>query len=374
MAESPERFANHLAFARIGLGPCLEIHGWEDKAALTDDDRRLMRRVAVLATVSLLVFAPSATAASWAESHIRAAVASGLMGPSVARFRPDDPLKRRELATIVTGITRREQVVVDPDRAVTISELDRALVRALGLGSAAERVRTELRSAGLTPAGRVGWETIARLVGLRYNHPAPRDSRELLPTDPATRAEAAYSVARVLRLSESDLTRASEAARSFDLPALTRWQTRVLQRAVRFVGFPYVWGGTSESRQTIFGVTSRGGFDCSGFVWRVYKLEPFSGAPALASALRGRTSYQMAGEVPRSRRLSLPSLRAADLVFFGERGPASSPAQVGHMGISLGGGWFVHSSSQGTTIAPLSGWYATSFAWGRRPLAEAGIE
>jgi hypothetical protein len=33
----------------------------------------------------------------------------------------------------------------------------------------------------------------------------------------------------------------------------------------------------------------------------------------------------------------------------------------------------VHSSSRGTTIAPLDGWYVASFAWARRPLAEAGL-
>ena len=51
-----------------------------------------------------------------------------------------------------------------------------------------------------------------------------------------------------------------------------------LKRAVRFVGYPYVWGGSRTYRQTLFGVTSRGGFDCSGFVWRVYKLRAFAGA------------------------------------------------------------------------------------------------
>jgi cell wall-associated NlpC family hydrolase len=43
------------------------------------------------------------------------------------------------------------------------------------------------------------------------------------------------------------------------------------------------------------------------------------------------------------------------------------------MGIYVGNGWFVHSSSQGTTMTTLSGWYAERFAWGRRPLREAGL-
>ena len=43
------------------------------------------------------------------------------------------------------------------------------------------------------------------------------------------------------------------------------------------------------------------------------------------------------------------------------------------MGIYLGNGWMVHSSDRGTTLTPMTGWYETRFAWGRRPLAEAGL-
>jgi cell wall-associated NlpC family hydrolase len=329
---------------------------------------------AALSALVVLALAPGASAASWAQRHIRAAVASGLMGPSVERFRPEAPLTRADLAQIVAGVTRQEQVVTVPGRGVTMTELQRALVRALGLGPAATAVQRELASAGVRPPSRAGWETVARLLELRYNHPAATDGRELLPTDPATRAEAAFSVARLLQLSPNDLERVNELATGLDVPELTAWHRRVLERAVRFIGFPYVWGGTSESRQRLFGVTSRGGFDCSGFVWRVYKLEPWRDAPALNATLRGRTTYEMSGEARRALRVPLRAVRSADVVFFGGRGPASVPAQVTHMGIALGGGWFVHSSGQGTTIVPLTGWYASAFAWARRPLAEAGLE
>jgi len=295
------------------------------------------------------------------------------MGPSVAAFRPEESLTRQDLAQIVAGITQKEQVVAEPTRAVTMTELNSALVRAVGLAPAAAEVTAELRAEGLTPPGRAGWETVARLLGLRFNHPANRDYRELLPTDPATRAEAAYSVAQLLETSEWDLERAHDQAASLDLPTLNEWQRRVLQRAVRFVGFPYVWGGMSETRQTLFGVTSRGGFDCSGFLWRVYRLEAWAGAPRLNSALRNRTAAGMAGEVARSRRITKPRLQPGDVLFFGSRGARSKPAEVTHAGIVLGGGWFVHSSRYGTTIAPFEGWYDTTFAWGRRPLAEAGL-
>ena len=220
---------------------------------------------------------------------------------------------------------------------------------------------------------RAGWETITRLRGLRYNHPKEKDNRERRPADPATRAEAAYSVAQALGLSQWHRDRAKERAAAFRLPALTDWQRKVLRRAVTFVGYPYVWGGMSENRQTLFGVTSRGGFDCSGFVWRVYKLQSWPGAQRLNEVIRGRTTYDMSGEVGPAKRYGWRKLRPADVVFFGSRGRDSTPSEVTHAGIALGGGWFVHSSGNGTTIAPLDGWYADTFAWARRPLAEAGL-
>ena len=136
---------------------------------------------------------------------------------------------------------------------------------------------------------------------------------------------------------------------------------------------PYIWGGVSDGAQTEFGVPSRGGYDCSGFVWRVYKLEPYAGGGTLSSVLRGRTTYEMSAEVPRSERIGLANLEPADVIFFGDRGPRSKPSQVGHMGIYVGNGWFVQSSGYGVALARLDGWYAREFAWARRPLAEADL-
>ena len=81
----------------------------------------------------------------------------------------------------------------------------------------------------------------------------------------------------------------------------------------------------------------------------------------------------MSGEVPAAKRIAFDQLQPADVVFFGAKGPKSKPAQVDHMGIYLGDGWFIHSSGYGVALASLSGWYAKRFAWARRPLAEAGL-
>ncbi len=90
--------------------------------------------------------------------------------------------------------------------------------------------------------------------------------------------------------------------------------------------------------------------------------------------LRGRTTFELSGEVPASRRIPFAKLQPADLIFFGAHGPKSKPVEVDHMGIYVGNGWFIHSSGYGVALATLSGWYGDRFAWARRPLAEAGLD
>jgi cell wall-associated NlpC family hydrolase len=254
-----------------------------------------------------------------------------------------------------------------------MSALDARLVTTLGLGDTAKSFTQAAKTAGLAPPSRFGNEVVARLLGLRTNHPAALDKLELSPSEPATHAEAAYSAARILRLSEWDVPATQELAPTFVLPPLSPWQKQVLTTAVRFVGYPYVWGGESESTSSPYGPQVHGGFDCSGFVWRVYKLQAYPNAGALAGTMQGRTTYAMSGEVPKAKRISLAKLQPADVLFFGAAGPKSKPVQVDHMGIYLGNGWFIHSSRNGVAVVPLAGWYVQRFAWGRRPLAEAGL-
>src|SRR5205814_7175787 len=104
---------------------------------------------------------PAATsgASSWAAADIRAVVAHGLMGPDVATFRPQDPLTRADLATLVAGLTQQgPQLVSNPAGKVTIAGLDSRFVRALGLAPAAAELMLSARDAGLAPPTRFGTE------------------------------------------------------------------------------------------------------------------------------------------------------------------------------------------------------------------------
>lgn len=380
----------------------------------------MLCRAALVAVLPLALAGVAAAApsqrASWAKPQMTKVVEAGLMAKSVPAFRGEQALTQGALEQVVAGLNARfaEAAVVpdpapdpwpgdttstgttsatttpapapaapwqpydykaaEPAKAVTLAELDRVLVKALGLAPAAEKVRTALVRAGLKPPAHAGTETIARLIGLRFNHPAKEDDLELLPDEPVTRAEAAYSVAAALGFGADSQAWVTELASSLELPELSGWQRKILATAVHYVGYPYVWGGTSPATETPAGVTAPGGFDCSGFVWRVYKLTPYAGSGPLASILRGRTTYQMSGEVGKAARIyKTQNLKPGDVLFFG-RGPRSKPGEVDHTGIYLGGGWMVHSSGNGTTIVPFDGWYARSFAWARRPLREAGLD
>jgi cell wall-associated NlpC family hydrolase len=260
----------------------------------------------------------------------------------------------------------------------TMSSLDHKLVSSLGLLPQAKQFNAAATAAGLKLPKRFGTEVVARLLGLRINHPAAEDYLELRPQDTATRAEAAYSAAQILGfgyLADSwQIAQIKDLAATISLPTLTPWQQQILDVAVSKIGMPYVWGGTSDATETEFGVTSRGGYDCSGFVWRVYKLQSYANEGDLASVIEGRTTYQMSVEVPKSKRIKFSKLQPADVIFFGAGGPKSSGNEIIHTGIYVGDGWFVHSSGEGVALAQLTGWYRTEFAWGRRPLREAGLE
>jgi cell wall-associated NlpC family hydrolase len=113
--------------------------------------------------------------------------------------------------------------------------------------------------------------------------------------------------------------------------------TRVVDYARKFRGVRYVYGGSSP----------RTGFDCSGFVRYVYAHFGLSLA---------HSSY---AQFDRGRRVSRASLRPGDLVFFDG---------LGHVGIYIGSGHFIHAPHSGTRvrIETLAGWYSSRFVGARR--------
>ena len=376
------------------------------------------QRLATLAAACAVAAIAAAVAAgsslpNWAAPQIATVVAHKLMGPrSVKKFRPNAALTQKSLTgltanlkaqlgtsssppggggfgttteTTTTGTTDTTTTggttttsTGSPSDPETMAQLDKSLVQAIGLKKAASEFVQGARADGLAVPSRFGTEVVARLLGLRLNHPAAQDFLELRPQDPATRAEAAYSAAQILGfglLADSwQIAQVKSLAATFALPQVNDWQRQILDVAFTKIGMPYIWGGTSDNKETEFGVTARGGYDCSGFVWRVYKLQSYPNEGTLASTLRGRTTYQMSVEVPRSQRIGFKNLQPADVIFFGSHGTKSKGSQIFHTAIYVGNGWFIQSSDRGVALAQLTGWYKQNFAWGRRPLREAGLE
>jgi cell wall-associated NlpC family hydrolase len=117
----------------------------------------------------------------------------------------------------------------------------------------------------------------------------------------------------------------------------------VIQTALKYIGKPYKYGATGPNS-----------FDCSGFVYAVYK-EIGKNIPRTSIA-----QSQIAG-----KKLNRNGLKAGDLVFF----DTSLRGHVNHSGIYLGNQKFIHASSgkaHSVTISSLNGWYKDKFRWGKR--------
>jgi cell wall-associated NlpC family hydrolase len=138
--------------------------------------------------------------------------------------------------------------------------------------------------------------------------------------------------------------------------------------AVSKIGMPYIWGGeTDRASRDYYGPQVHGGYDCSGFVWRTFKIAEH---PA-GNRITGRTAAQMAGEIRKGARLRADEVRAGDLVFFGRAnfGSKATEAGVDHVGIALSEQWMIHASSQGVYVSSLEeGWRQDRFSWARRVL------
>jgi len=215
---------------------------------------------------------------------------------------------------------------VKPGASVSVSAFDAALVKQLGLDGAAASFRSVIRQAGASAPARYGTETVARLLGLRINHPASQDKLELLPTSPITRAEAAYSIAQLLKFTGEETQWVEDTSNALELPVYNSWQKRILSYAVSFIGYPTSGAERaptrrpSSARQSPVASTAR---DSSGGVQASHLLR------WQAAQLDDPRTYHLrdVGEVGRAKRIAIDALEPGDVLFFGTRARARSPAR-----------------------------------------------
>jgi cell wall-associated NlpC family hydrolase len=334
-----------------------------------------MLRLPISAVLASLVLAAPAQGAirglgTWDPVAQRVVREAGVMPPLAdGTFGGQHHLAGYELRGALTALAGLQgtAAVAAPTGGVSVSHFDAILVEQLGLGDVAQALQAEAQRAGLEPPLRFGTEVVARQLGLRFNHDSAHDLLEQFPFEAITRAEAAWSLATVLGFDGTEVAYAREVLSRFQLPDYTHEQRQVLRMAVSKIGMPYVWGGETDGAGSWYGWQAHGGYDCSGFVWRILKL----GRLPAGAGIHGRTTAAMAGEIPRWARIRLDSAQPGDLLFFGP-GRFWQPAtswRITHVGIALGNGFMIQSSGQGVNVVPLwEDWRVKRFSWARRVL------
>lgn len=111
--------------------------------------------------------------------------------------------------------------------------------------------------------------------------------------------------------------------------------SEIKDQAYTYLGTPYKYGGTTSS-----------GFDCSGYTQKVF---------ANLGYTLNRTS---SGQYSQGTSVSKSNLQIGDLVFFNTSGSG-----VSHLGIYVGSGNFIHSSSsKGVSVSSIN----DPYYWGSR--------
>ena len=122
------------------------------------------------------------------------------------------------------------------------------------------------------------------------------------------------------------VTASASAARtsSGTASAATGTRQQIVDYAAKFLGCKYVYGGNTPS-----------GFDCSGYVKYVFKH--------FGVELTRTSANQYANSV----KIKKSELQVGDLVFFSQTAGSS---KVGHVGIYVGGGQFIHAAAPGKGV------------------------
>ena len=128
-------------------------------------------------------------------------------------------------------------------------------------------------------------------------------------------------------------------------PTGTASGDKIVATAKKYLGTPYVWGGASPS-----------GFDCSGFVYYVFRSNGYSISRTIA------TMYKQGTHVDKK------DLQPGDIVIFQN----TYKSGISHVGIYVGDGMFIHSPSSGKVVsyADLYSDYYTSHYYGACRIAK----
>ena len=248
----------------------------------------------------------------------------------------------------------------NPNGKVTKRELDATISRVLEMLPAVAAVNAISSSDGyrFKRASSFGYSTVAQHLRTYYNFPNAMNY-EIFPKSLIKRGEFAYALREL-----SDTGWRSwflkERFQSVVLPALSPTRRKVVEYAIRYAGTPYTYGGERAST----------GVDCSGYVWWVLRsgMGNASSRGYKGWSLPERSSAGIAAGT--KTKISYDKLRPLDVLVWDVEGAFKQKASaVGHAGIYLGNGWFIHSSGSRSGVAfdwMGDGYWRERLVWGRR--------
>jgi len=313
-----------------------------------------------------------------ARAVVRAFAPRAKTDPSVVFTDIDASSPFFRFASIAVGrgwMGRSPDGAFQPDRNVTMTMLHRVLVLALGLRPAARSLNALHARDGVRfklPAG-FGTTLLGMRLFLRYNN--WDEAKDVGPASPMSRAQVAYSLFRAKTQASWYLQDLLDQYRGIRLPHLGPRQQEIVRWGVRYVGYPYVWGGEwgyARPEPTALGGQPIPGFDCSGLTWwAIRKDDGGSWDVAPPRPYRGwdlpqRTSRDMATLT--TTRIRFGDLRPGDIMFYDGEG---NDGIADHVNTFIGNGFALDSSSSpgGVTLMWIGdGWYRDHFMYGRRVL------
>jgi cell wall-associated NlpC family hydrolase len=235
-----------------------------------------------------------------------------------------------DFVAVLLGTTDFEDFVTRLDLLNRITSADADLIEQVSTDR--DRV-AQARSALLNRA--------SEEIALRSEAAArERDVSAAVDKQKAYAASLAKDVKRLIKKEEDRLARAAaelarraeEAAnhpggRPSDAGSLGANHPEAVKVAKRYLGVPYLWGGTTPR-----------GFDCSGLVQYCYRQI------GISIPRTSRVQFTFGQFIPPSR---TDLLEPGDLVFFGYNG---DPGRVHHVGMYVGGGVFIHAPATGDHV------------------------
>jgi len=212
---------------------------------------------------------------------------------------------------------------------------------------------------------------------LNFNYPTSLEKQEVLASSSVSRAFLAYAVWQAKTLSQWELS-SIQSYKSIVLPVMSPIEKQVVDFAVRYAGYPYVYAGEwykPTGSGYCCGTQLQGGFDCSGFAWWVLKapagswnnasIRGYNGWSLPQRGAAGMTEYAPV-------KYPFPKLQPMDLLGFNTDDIAIGWSSVDHAGLYLGNGWMIHSSGSrgGVSIDYIGSgsWWYSRLLWGRRLL------